>query len=56
MVVAAVVSKSVEVSHRSTARSLSETEPLAEVREKPRVELPGLTWVSSLVTTVSIRL
>ena len=44
-----VVSKSVEVSHRTdvTASCTSETEPLAEVREKPRVELPGLTWVGS---------
>lgn len=46
-----VVSKSVEVSHRIA--STSETEPLAETKVKPRVELPGLTWVSVYCRVVS---
>ena len=46
----AVVSKSTEVVHRST----SETKPLADVKERPRVELPGLTWVRTEARAVEV--
>lgn len=40
----AVVSKPTEVQRKSAS---CETQPLSNDKEKVRVELPGLTWVSS---------
>ena len=43
-----VVSKSTELPQGS----ISESEPLSDAREKPRVELPGLTWVRCAATNI----